>query len=204
MRAARHSPLVAGAALAVLLGACAYGTLPNDPDPGGTDQNQTESPAPDAATTPDPTPSTPPPPPPVDAGIKSLADAGGAEAAVDAGPVTCTKTMTITKVNLSNKVCTDINTQVTKGAATLTYPCAGGVATATFGNQTFTGTVTAGKVLITNVMQFDLGSCHLESTQTVTGDVATPPFGWSYGERFVSGNCSSDIICTANANVSVQ
>lgn len=198
----RRTPLVAGAAFAALLGACAYGTLPNDPDPGGTDQNQTESPPP-AASTPDPSPPESPPPP-VDAGTKPPADAGSAEAAADSGPVTCTKTLTITKVNLSNHVCTDINTQVTKGAATLTYPCAGGVATATFGNQTFTGTVTAGKLLITNVMQFTLQSCHLESTQTVTGDVSTAPFAWSYGERFVSGDCSGDIICTANANVSVQ
>jgi hypothetical protein len=190
-------------ATAFLAAACAYGTMPVDPVTAD-EQHQTEAPAAgDAGSDPAPRPAsdaataTPDSstPPPVDAGTT----------APDTGPVTCTKTLTIPSVSLSNKVCTDINTQVTKAnAVTLTYPCAGGVATATFGQQPFTGSVTGGKLLITNVMPFDLQSCHLESTQTISGDVTTPALTWSYGERFLSGNCSGDIICTATAKVNVQ
>jgi hypothetical protein len=194
------------AVLALGLGACAYGA---GKDYTGTgDQNETSAPPPastdNASGSGSATPPPPPPPPPA-------ADAGGAPSLdsaappVDAGPVTCTKTLQSGAVSLSNHVCTDINTQITKGTVTLTYPCAGGVATATFGTQAFTGTVSAaGQVLITNVSNFTLGSCQLESTQTITGPIGTPPLAWSYGERFLGGDCSGDIICTASSKISVN
>ncbi len=197
--------MLAGAALAFGLAACAYGAGKDyAPSSDSTDQGT-------SATTPPPgddasAPATPAgnadsgttPPPGTDAGTTPPPP-------VDAGPVTCTKTIQAGTVSLSNHVCTDINTQISKGPVTLTYPCAGGAATATFGTQTFTGTVSAtGQVNVTNVMPFDLSSCHLESTQTITGPVGAPPLSWSYGERFLSGNCSGDIICTATAKISVQ
>jgi hypothetical protein len=192
-------------ALAAAVGACAYGAgkdYTGSGDQTETDQGSSASSPPpssdngDSGGSPNPTSS------PADAGT-SPPDA--APAPVDAGPVTCTKTIQSGNVSLSDGVCTDIDTQITKGAVTLTYPCAGGVATATFGTQAFTGTVGAtGQVLITNVSNFTLGSCHLEATQTITGAIGTPPLAWSYGERFLSGDCSGDIICTASSKISVK
>ena len=192
-------------ALAAALGACAYGAGKDFTGTG--DQNETSAPPPAStdnssggSSTP---PVSPPPPPPADAGATPPIDA--AAPPVDAGPVTCTKTLQSGSVSLSDHVCTDINTQITKGTVTLTYPCAGGVATATFGTQAFTGTVSAtGQVLITNVSKFTLQSCQLESTQTITGAIGTPPLAWSYGERFLGGDCSGDIICTASSKISVN
>jgi hypothetical protein len=135
-------------------------------------------------------------------------DAEPAEAstppAFDSGPTTCSKTLTIPSVSLSNGVCTDINTKVTKGPATLSYPCAGGAASVTFGAQTFTGTVTSSQLQVTNVAKFTLGPCELESTQTISGNLGAPPLAYAYGERFVGGDCSGFIICKASGKVGVQ
>ncbi len=193
------------AVFAFALGACAYGTGKDYQGTGDlTDQGQSASSPPPSSSGTDAGPSSPPSHA-ADAGTPAPTDAGTTPPPVDAGPVTCTKTLKAGTVSLSDPVCTDINTQVTKGAVTLTYPCAGGAATATFGTQAFTGTVSAtGQILVTNVSSFTLQSCHLESTQTIAGAIGTPPLAWSYGERFVSGNCSGDIICTASSKVSVN
>lgn len=188
-------------ATATLAAACAYGTMPVEPITGD-EQHQTEAPASDAGSAPSPPPTHDAAPPATDG--STTPPPVDAAAPADTGPVTCTKTISVPSISLSNSACGDINTQVTKSTVTLTYPCAGGVATATFGQQAFTGSVTAGKLLITNVMPFDLQSCHLESTQTITGDLATAALTWSYGERFLGGNCSGDIICTATGKVKVQ
>jgi hypothetical protein len=126
------------------------------------------------------------------------------DATPDTGPTTCTKTLTIPNVSLSNSVCTDINTKVTKAPATLTYPCAGGNASATFGAQAFAGTVTGTTIDVKNVESFTLKSCQLQSTQEITGDLAAAPLSYSYGEKFLGGDCSGFIICKATGKVSVQ
>jgi hypothetical protein len=190
-------------ALACALGACAYGA--GKDYTGSGDQTQTDEGSSASTPPPDDTDagSSPgPPSPPADAGAPQV---DAAPAPVDAAPVTCTKTLQSGNVSLSDSVCTDIDTQITKGAVTLTYPCAGGVAKATFGTQAFTGTVGAtGQILVTNITNFTLGPCQLEATQTITGTLGTPPLTWSYGERFLGGNCSGDIICTATSKISVN
>ncbi len=206
---------VAAAIAALVLGlaaaACAQGSAPNGLGTGDQFSQQNAAPADDTGADSGTSSSSSSSsgggstPPPADGGTGN-ADSGGTTA--DAGPVTCTKSFTVSGVSLSNSSqCKDIDADVYKGAATatFTYPCAGGAATGKFGTQAFAGTVdAAGQLLVTNVTPFALGPCHFEATQAIKGNLGAAPLAWSYAERFTGGNCSGYIICTATAKVSVQ
>ena len=86
------------------------------------------------------------------------------------------------------------------GPATLSFPCAGGAASARFSTQTFVGTADRSHVDITNSAPFTFKSCQVTSTQHIVG---TPPnLSYSYSERITGGNCSGVSTCTASGRVS--
>jgi hypothetical protein len=96
-----------------------------------------------------------------------------------------------------------MNQQVGAGA-TLTFPCAGGVATATFGTQPFSGTVTGTSVVLSNTADFTLETCGLQSQQTITGDLATGQLVYQYGETLVNGDCFGFSTCQASGQLATN
>ncbi|CAN5910160.1 hypothetical protein BH11MYX4_BH11MYX4_66720 [soil metagenome] len=86
--------------------------------------------------------------------------------------------------------------------ATLSFPCAGGAATARFSSQTFSGTADPKKVQISNTTVFPFSGCQVRAIQTISG---TPPnLSYFYSESIVSGKCPGTTTCTARGSVSAQ
>ncbi len=138
----------------------------------------------------------------VDAGSDAPVDAP-VDAPADTGPTTCTRTLTIAAVAITPTGC-PLNESVTAAPATLTYPCAGGTGTATFGTQTFTGSVANGQVGLQNVDTFLIGgSCIWQSTQRLEGSLAGP-LTYTYSEKVVTTGCSSSGACKGSGSCSVK
>jgi hypothetical protein len=147
-------------------------------------------------------------PDPPDASGVADADAVDAAdaAAADAGPSACTKALSVRITKISQSTCLFNSTVEESSPATLSYACAGGAASVTFGAQTFTGTETAGSVSLTNVSTYTFTnvkynvSCKYIATQTISGTVASGKLTWAYTEvldknqtplcQFVTGACT--------------
>ncbi len=140
--------------------------------------------------------------PPADAGSDAHVDAP-VDAPADTGSATCTKTLTIATVTITPSGC-PLNENVTAAPATLSYPCAGGTGTATFGKQTFTGTVANGQVGLQNVDTFIIGSsCTWQSTQRLEGTLAGP-LTYSYAEKVITTGCSASGSCKGSGSCTVK
>lgn len=157
--------------------------------------------------------------PGVDAGAQADAspteagtDAGGVS---DAGPTTCNDSLSVTKfTNTGLATCTFNTTVQQSSPATLTYPCAGGAASVTFGAQTFTGTDSGGTVSLQNVSKFSFTNtkynvtCVFVATQNIKGDLASGKLTYDYVDvldakqpalcPFVTSGC------TATGEITVQ
>jgi hypothetical protein len=114
----------------------------------------------------------------------------------------CTLTLRSTSFVPSTATCS-FEEKVRAGSpATLSFPCAGGAATARFSSQTFSGTADPKKVLISNTSVFPFSGCQVRALQTIAG---TPPnLTYSYTESIVSGKCPGTSTCTARGTVSAQ
>lgn len=128
----------------------------------------------------------------------STAVVAGTASAPSAG--TCTLNLRSTSFSPSTATCS-FNEKVRSGSpATLTFPCAGGAATARFSSQTFTGTADKSHVDISNVQPFTFQQCQVTSTQHISG---TPPnLSYTYSERTTGANCKGVSTCTASGRVS--
>jgi len=115
---------------------------------------------------------------------------------------TCNLTLRTSGFSGSSSSCT-FDEKVRSGPATLTFPCAGGTARATFSSHTFTGVADKQRVTISRVNTFDFQGCNFRTTQSITG---TPPnLSYSYAETLLPGQgskCASMKTCTARASVS--
>ena len=113
---------------------------------------------------------------------------------------TCTLSLRSTSFSPSTATCSFNEKVRSGGPATLTFPCAGGAATARFSSQTFIGTADKTHVDITNSAPFTFRTCQVTSTQRITG---TPPnLSYSYSERTTGGDCAKVSTCTASGRVS--
>jgi len=114
---------------------------------------------------------------------------------------TCTMTLRTTGFVPSAASCV-FDEKVRTGPATLTYPCAGGAARASFSTHAFAGTADKSKVALSRVSTFAQGGCTWKSVQSITG---TPPnLSYSYSESVASGTCKNLSPCTARATVTAQ
>lgn len=115
---------------------------------------------------------------------------------------TCNLTLRASGFSGSSSSCT-FDEKVRSGPATLTFPCAGGTARATFSSHTFTGVADRQRVTISRVNTFDFKGCNFRTTQSITG---TPPnLSYSYAEQILPGQgskCAGMSTCTARASVS--
>jgi hypothetical protein len=150
-------------------------------------------------------------------------DAGNLEAAPpDAGPGVCGNWLSVTIVSVSPKPRT--LSPGTKGSCYLdtsvdatvrewlSYPCKGGAASVTFGTETFAGTETGGAVTLTNAHSYSeiaLGvHCEFNTTETISGSLASGTLQYSYSEVLASGQSSLCpllfVPCSASGTVAVQ
>jgi hypothetical protein len=115
----------------------------------------------------------------------------------DSAPTTCTAQLTVTITSSGPATTCSFNSMVATGTtATLMYPCAGGTAMVTLGDQVFSGTVSAsGAVSLTNVSMYSQLSlpplkitCSFTGTQTVTGTIASGSLSYDYAEAFSTGD----------------
>ena len=92
----------------------------------------------------------------------------------------------------------------------LTYPCAGGAATAQFGKVTFTGTVAQDSVdlgLKTEYVYAPYDRCKWWSEQAMKGTLASGKLGYDYKEGRVAGQkgCNMNTVpCTADGDVMLR
>ncbi|HSO39947.1 MAG TPA: hypothetical protein VLT33_45785 [Labilithrix sp.] len=134
----------------------------------------------------------------------ATATATATVAGINAPPPTgqCTLTLRSTSFIPSTSTCS-FEEKVRAGSpATLSFPCAGGAATARFSSQTFSGTADPKKVQISNTTVFPFSGCQVRAIQTISG---TPPnLSYFYSESIVSGKCPGTSTCTARGSVSAQ
>lgn len=146
------------------------------------------------------------PKPITDAGQPPSADAAKKSDALPPKPVTasdsgvdCARALSVTVTTKEPSATTCVfNSGVETQNSWLVYVCAGGAAKATFGDQTFSGSVSNGVVTVTNVDTYDQAvpntgtSCNYTSTQTITGTLASGTLQYSYTEALTKGE---PIIC---------
>lgn len=118
-------------------------------------------------------------------------------------PGKCTATLSVGAFRKSSPTCS-FNEKVSQGPGRLEFPCDGGSATATFGTQTFRGSVTATTVSLTQTEPFDFHGCSVVSTQRIFGSRSSNTASYSYSERTVGGSCSGVSTCTATATVDIR
>jgi len=115
----------------------------------------------------------------------------------------CQLTLSSSGFAKSTPTCT-VDEKITRGSATLKFPCAGGAASAAFGTHSFVGTASRTNVSIARVNTFDFQGCKVTTTQRISG---TPPsLRWSYTETIPPGQakCAKVTTCTANASISAN
>jgi hypothetical protein len=116
---------------------------------------------------------------------------------------TCTATLKVVPLGRSGASC-HIAEEVAGQNGTLTYPCAGGRAEATFGSYVFQGFITDGKIDLLLSTSFDFtDGCKWRSRQRVQGSVASGELGLDYEEAPEPGQKSCASACTAGARVKV-
>jgi hypothetical protein len=92
--------------------------------------------------------------------------------------------------------CTFDTTVEASSPATLTYPCAGGSASVTFGSQVFTGSETGGTLSLSNVHTYTqhfafmgtMFACDYKATQTISGSLTAGTLQYAYSEVLVTIN----------------
>jgi hypothetical protein len=90
---------------------------------------------------------------------------------------------------------------VTKNVGQLVFPCAGGDATATFGPDTFSGTVAGQEAHLKITVPFDWSDgCHWATTQTLDGEVCGS-LSWVYTEGPLPGQVGCTTSCSESATL---
>ena len=99
-----------------------------------------------------------------------------------------------------------IDERVTQAPARLTYPCAGGRATASFGASRFEGAVDrTGVVDIEIQTHFDFSDhCHWTTKQEITGSLHSGALAYEYREEPDRGQHGCASACVATAAVRVE
>lgn len=119
------------------------------------------------------------------------------------GAQRCNATLTVGTFRPSSPTCS-FNEKVSRGPGKLEFPCDGGTAAATFGTQTFRGTVSSTTVLLTQSELFNFRGCSVQSTQRITGARSSSTASYSYSERIIGGSCTGVSTCTATATVEIR
>jgi hypothetical protein len=125
-----------------------------------------------------------------------------ATAAPTAAPGACTMTLRTIGWRPSNPSCTFNETVRAGSPATLSFPCAGGSATARFGSQTFAGSADRSRVALSTSATGTFSGCQIRTTQTITG--APPNLSYFLTESIVGGSCKGVSTCNARATVTAQ
>ena len=99
-----------------------------------------------------------------------------------------------------------IDERVTAAPARLTYPCAGGRASASFGGSRFDWTVSGtGDVDIQIQTGFDFSDgCHWTTKQEITGSLHTGALSYAYREEPDRGQHGCAGACVASASVRIE
>jgi hypothetical protein len=120
--------------------------------------------------------------------------------ASDAGGV-CSKSLTVTITQPGPSTCVYDSKVVETSPASLQYQCAGGAASATFGAQTFVGTLADGTLTITNFSRYPFKvltvTCWYTAKQVITGKLASGALQYSYVEALDSGQSPLCVLTTA-------
>jgi hypothetical protein len=114
---------------------------------------------------------------------------------------TCTLTLTAGAVTKSTETCW-VDEVVTAAPGVLTYPCAGGPATATFGDKSFFGVVDGDRVELCTRTEFDWeDGCHWQSAQHISGSIASGELRYEYSEAPDAEQADCASACTAEAEL---
>lgn len=98
-----------------------------------------------------------------------------------------------------------IDERVTGAPGRLDYPCAGGAATATFGESQFAGAVKGGGVAVGLSTRFKFSDgCMWESRQQITGALADGTLRFSYREAPLPGQKGCSSACSAEGVVDLR
>lgn len=95
-----------------------------------------------------------------------------------------------------------VNQHVANTTASLEFACAGGAAKAVFGGHTFSGTVNGDHLDLVDVEPFLFNGCDWQSTETISGDLASGAITYGYTEKPVV-SCP-ETPCTAGGTIAVS
>ena len=150
-------------------------------------------------------------------GYIAPSDAGpvnDAASAPDVGPNACGKALSVKITTSSLPTCTFNTTVEASSPATLSYACAGGPASVTFGAQTFAGTESGDVVNVSNVSTYTFTNakykvnCQYKATQTISGTLASGKLSYSYTETLEPNQPALcpfvTTACTGSGDVSAQ
>jgi hypothetical protein len=117
---------------------------------------------------------------------------------------TCTLTLTAGSFTKSTDTCW-VDEVVTAAPGELIYPCAGGPATATFGDKSFFGQVDGDRVELCTRTEFDWqDGCRWQSAQHISGSIASGTLRYEYSEAPDAGQADCDSACTAAADIAAE
>ncbi|MFO0652005.1 MAG: hypothetical protein U0326_37645 [Polyangiales bacterium] len=116
----------------------------------------------------------------------------------------CSATIAVAPVH--TRAGCEIDERVSAQSTTVTFPCGGGPAQATFSDAAFGGSVTAeGAVELSLRTTFDFrDGCHWETKQEIRGVLASGALEYTYVERPLPGQQRCARGCEAAASVRVE
>lgn len=113
---------------------------------------------------------------------------------------TCERQIDVGALSLSGAACF-VNEHVSHRSGTLRFPCDDGAATIEFAGKKFSGTVKGDQVDLVLVEPFIFNSCQWQSTETISGDLATQTLNYDYAEKPLAA--CTDTPCTAGGALDV-
>jgi hypothetical protein len=112
---------------------------------------------------------------------------------------TCTLNLRTVGFTPSKSTCS-FDEKVRAGSPTkVTFPCAGGSASARFSSQTFNGSASNDRVVLSHSSVTTFSGCQVRTTQTISGK--PPNLSYFLSESIVGGSCKGVSTCTARATI---
>ena len=121
----------------------------------------------------------------------------------DPDPNVCQRTLSFPATPTYDPACI-VTQHVGKQTSVVTFPCAGGAATATFQGTKFVGKVSGKQLTLTAKGSFPFQSCVWDYVEVITADIDGTVAEYTYRDETSTAGCESEELCPANGKGTIS
>ncbi len=121
----------------------------------------------------------------------------------DPDPNVCQRTLSFPATPTYDPACI-VTQHVGKQTSVVTFPCAGGAATATFQGTKFVGKVSGKQLTLTAKGSFPFQSCVWDYVEVITADIDGTVAEYTYRDETSTAGCESEELCPADGKGTIS